>query len=367
MKIAMIGQKGAPATFGGVERHVEELSARLAGRGHEVTVYVRPSYTAARGWWRGVRLEPLPSVPTKHLDAITHSTLCTAAAALGRFDILHYHSVGPTLLAPVARLMGRRVVATVHGQDWLRAKWGLVARLALKMGAAVAAHAPHATIVVSRDLEACMARMGRKAIVIPNGAPPMTRRPIRALARLGLEAGKFVLWMGRFTPEKRVEDLIAAFRVLATEGKLALAGDTRPARAYVERLRRIAGDDGRVLFCGGLYGEEKEEALTNAAAAVVCSEIEGMPIAALEAMQAGLCVIGSDIAPLRELIEPGKTGLLAPARDVAALRRGIEWVLGHAAEARALGAAAQAMVQARYNWDVIAEQTEKVYEGVLRD
>ena len=361
----MLGLKGIPATFGGVERHVEELSAALVSRGHEVTVFVRPSYTPIRGRYRGVRLFALPSIPTKHLDAITHTTLCTVAGLFGPFDVIHFHSVGPALLSFVPRLLGRRVVATVHGMDWKRAKWGPAARLALRCGGIMAAHAPHRTIVVSRALERFLASFRRRVTWIPNGVPVIEPRPLRLLLRFGLEAGRYALWMGRFTPEKRCEDMIRAFAGVEGDVRLVLAGEPSPAAAYVQRLKLLARTDPRVIFPGGLYGEEKAEALSNAGVSLLSSELEGLPIAALEAVRCGLCLIATDIEPMGEIVRHGATGRLYPMGDVVALREEIEWAFRCPAEAAELGVRAQRSLGRTYDWAHIAEQTETVYEAAL--
>ena len=154
MRIAMIGQRGIPATFGGVEHHVEELGSRLAERGHQVTVYSRSNYTSERQTiYRGMRPRYLPTVSSKHLDAIVHSTLSTVDAMLADADIVHYHAVGPGLPAVLPRyLSGAKVVLTVHGLDAERAKWSRSAQLVLRFGQWMSARVPDATIVVSRDL-----------------------------------------------------------------------------------------------------------------------------------------------------------------------------------------------------------------------
>ena len=365
MKIAMLGHKGIPATFGGVERHVEELSAGLVARGHDVTAFVRPSYTKAMGPCRGARIRPMPSVPTKRLDAITHTGLCTAASLAGRFDIIHYHSVGPALLSFVPRFLGKRVVATVHAMDWKRAKWGPFARLALWCGGVMAAHAPHRTIVVSRTLERFLAAYPQRVVWIPNGVPDIPWRPLDRLRRFGLEPGGYVIWLGRFTPEKRCEDMIRAFRASNARGKLVLAGETFEGNAYVDRLRREAGGDPRIVFPGALYGAEKAEALSNAGASALASELEGLPIAALEAMRCGLCLLTSDIPPMREIVEHGVSGRFFPVGDVAALTREIEWAFGRPKEAAAMGRRGRKAMGRTYDWDRIAAKTEEVYEEAL--
>ena len=194
----MLGLKGIPATFGGVERHVEELSARLAGRGHEVTVYCRRNYTPRGSLHRGVRLRILPSISTKHLDAVSHSALAAADIAARPFDVVHFHSAGPALLSFVPRIASRRpcaVVATVHAMDWRRRKWGPLARWWLRRGAWAAVTFPHRTIVVSRQLEEYFAARGKRVVHIPNGVEAPCRAPLDELRRLGIEEERYVLWM----------------------------------------------------------------------------------------------------------------------------------------------------------------------------
>ena len=154
MRIAMIGQRGVPATFGGVEHHVEELGARLAARGHEIIVYTRSNYVAERcDAYRGMRVRQLPTVKQKHLDAIVHSAISTVSAIADHVDIVHYHAVGPGLPAFIPRYLSRaKVVLTVHGLDAEREKWGRGAKSALQLATWLSARVPDATIVVSRSL-----------------------------------------------------------------------------------------------------------------------------------------------------------------------------------------------------------------------
>ena len=171
MRVAFIGQKGVPATYGGVERHVEELAARLAARGHQACVYNRAHYNSSPpSRYRGVEVVTLPSVATKHLDAITHVAVCTAHALRHQADIVHYHAVGPALLSWVPGLRGVCALVTIHGRDWQRPKWGTAASLALHAGEWMAMHAPDETVVVSRSLAGELSsKYRRPARYIPNG------------------------------------------------------------------------------------------------------------------------------------------------------------------------------------------------------
>jgi glycosyltransferase involved in cell wall biosynthesis len=395
----MLGLKGIPATFGGVERHVEELSARLAGRGHEVTVYCRRNYTPSGPFdhaqgrpeqcrtggslHRGVRLRILPSLSTKHLDAVSHTALAAADIAARPFDVVHFHSAGPALLSFVPRIASRRpcaVVATVHAMDWRRRKWGPFARWWLRRGAWAAVTFPHRTIVVSRRMEGYFAGRGKRVLHIPNGVEAPCRAPLDELRRLGVEKDQYVLWMGRFVPEKRVEDLIAAFlrlggglvrqspeRSRMGEGgmKLLLAGEVNEADPYFQSLRSAAGGDPRIIFPGGLYGRAKAEALSNAALVALTSDLEGFPIALLEGMRYGRPVLASDIPENLEAVWPQVNGFTFRTGDPAALHERMAWILAHPAEAAAAGRRAERDSQ-QYDWDVIAGQVDSVYRAALK-
>lgn len=370
MKIAMVGIKGIPATYGGAERHVEELSACLAALGHEVTVYCRRHYTPGtacrQGAYRGVRLRILPSLNTKHLDAVSHTLLTLPGVLAGRYDVIHFHSVGPAVfsLIPRALAFGAVVVATVHGLDSRRSKWSAVARWCLRRGEWAAGAFPHRTVVVSRQLAEHYRAQGRQVVHIPNGVCAPEHRPIQELKKRGLDRGGFILWMGRFVPEKRVEDLIAAFRRLPHGVRLVLAGEVEPGDGYVQRLQALAAGDARILFPGGLYGRAKAEALSLAGAFVLPSELEGFPIALLEAMRYGLPVLASDIPENLEAVTPDVNGLAFRQGDADALGARLAWLLDHPESARALGHRAARDAEA-YDWERIARQTEAVYREAI--
>jgi len=242
---------------------------------------------------------------------------------------------------------------------------GRLARGALRLGSMVAIRAPHETIAVSRALQSHFRRPGRLPVWIPNGVRAPRARPLNRLRRFGVEAGKFVLWMGRFVPEKRCEDLIRAFLDTKADARLLLAGQIEEDNAYWRRLRKMAAQADRIVFAGGLYGEDKDEALCNAALLALPSEVEGLPVVILEALAAGLCVVASDIEPCRELIVHGRTGWLYPVRDTQALARVLEWALGNPDATAAVGGRGRQALGEDYDWRRIAERTERVYERAL--
>ena len=237
MKIAMIGQKGVPATYGGIERHVEELGSRLAALGHDVTVFTRPSYTdRTLVDCRGMRLKSLPTIATKHLDAIVHSLLSSFACWSGDYDVVHYHALGPCLASPIARLRGRKVVATIHGQDWRRGKWGPFASTVLRLAEWMALRVPHTTISVSESLARSYRKeTGREVTYVPNGIKIDRGDDVSVLDEFGLQDGAYVFFAGRLVPEKGAHYLLEAHRRVQTGLPLAIAGDSSNSDQICDR------------------------------------------------------------------------------------------------------------------------------------
>lgn len=376
LRIAMIGQKGIPARYGGVETHVENISVRLAERGHDVSVFCRsrfepghdsipPGYQLVDGKpvYRGVRLVYRPSVNTKHLDAATHAFLCAVESGLfHRFDIAHFHGIGPSAFVPVTRALGRRVVATVHALDWRQVKWKGIAKRILKDGESLAARRSHGVIAVSRILEAyLLERYGVRARYIPNGATLQRPRDTASLARHGLSAGGYVLSVGRIIPDRGLHFLIEAFTALDTPLKLVIVGSETPPTAYTERLQQLADD--RVIFTGDLFGDALEDLYAHCRLYVLPSEVEGLPITVCEAMAHGRPVLLSDIPENAEV--GGDAAAYFKSTDIRDLRESLQNLLNDEAALARLGALGLERVTATYNWDTITDQTEAFYREVV--
>lgn len=366
----MIGQRGVPATFGGVEHHVEQLGARLAARGHDVTVYCRTNYVTERNdEYRGMRLRNVPTVGTKHLDAIVHSTLSTALALGTTLDIVHYHALGPGLLAPLPRFLSKaKVVHTVHGLDYERSKWGGGARAVLKTAGWMSARVPDATIAVSRTLADHYARHYRHpAVYIPNGVNPPNPRPAdEIVSRFGLTPRSYLLYVGRLVPEKAPDVLLRAFRGVPGDVRLVLAGGSSFTDSYVRELERLCAADPRVVVAGFAYGKVLEELYSNALAFVLPSFLEGLPLVLLEAASYGIPVIASDIPSIAEVIGPSGPGrrLFEPG-DEAALATCIRGVLAGCQAERGGAAELACQVLDSYSWEPIASLTEELYLSLV--
>jgi len=362
MRIAMMGSKGVPASYGGVETHVRELARRLARRGHDVTVYSRTHCTPKLREYEGVRIVRLPAIRQKILEMASHTVLSLVCASCRSFDLIHFHSVDPTLFAPLVKWRAP-IVSTSHGQAYRRAKWGPLARWASRRAELVFMHVPDARIAVSRTLQRYYEqRYHRRVVYIPNGVDVHTTEERHdALDRNGLIPGGYMLFAGRLDPTKGCHLAIDGYLRSGIAQQLVVLGASTYTDAYATRLHAFRSR--RILFLGHLSGSAYWQVLQNARALVFPSEIEGLSLVLLEAMSQGLPVIYSDIPENEELA--GGIGFAFHAGDVRDLGSRIAYVAAHPEEARARGAQARARVRRDFGWEAITDRTEQVYREVL--
>jgi glycosyltransferase involved in cell wall biosynthesis len=370
MRIAYIGLKGLPGAFSGIETHVHELGTRLAKRGHHVVAYVRPQYTPRHirndG---GIRLLHLPTIASKHLDATVHSFLAALHTISRKYDIVHFHTIGPGFFAPLARLSGAKVVTTIHRADYLSDKWAWFARSCLRVAEQVSLYAPHATIVVAPYLQDHYRHQGRQVEYITNGVtlppPGIGSSRIRAI---GLTPDQYLLFLGRLTPEKRPDWAIRAFQQINDGAtRLVIAGGSSATDQYVRDLKALAEPAGdKIIFTGPVYDSLKDELLANTRAFVLPSALEGLPITVLEAMSHGRPCLVSDIPPHRGLIHQGENGFLYRAADFDHLCQELANIMRAAPfDLACIGKAAKREVAEKYDWKKVVDQVECLYKMVL--
>ncbi|MDD5043047.1 MAG: glycosyltransferase family 4 protein [Patescibacteria group bacterium] len=367
----MIGQKGIPAIYGGIEKHVEELSVRLAGFGVEVSVYCRPWYSnngESLKVFKGVNLVYLPSLKTKHLDAISHTFLATLHALYKKADIIHYHGVGPSLLAWLPRILSPRtkVITTFHCIDRKHQKWGWFAKLSLRLGEWAACRFAHKTIAVSKVLKQyCNEVYDCETIYIPNGVNVEPAREFgdNLIKQFGLERGNYIAMVSRLVKHKGAHYLIEAFRGLKTNLKLVIVGGSAFTDKYVGELKDLAGDNSDIIFTGFQSGETLKQLFSNALFIVHPSESEGLPISVLEAMSFGKVALTSDIPENLEAVE--NYGYTFSNKSVLDLREKIKILISNKKDLESLGAKARDFVGANYNWDKIARQVCDNYFSLM--
>lgn len=368
MRIAMIGVKGMPLASG-IEHVVEQVGSRLAKRGHEITAFVRPHFTPrSRSEHLGIRLVHLPSVRTKHLDAITHGFLSSLHTLRESYDVVHIHSIGLSVLSWIPRLAGHKVVVQSHGLDWQRAKWGPLAQAFLKTSDRSAVTWPDATIVVSQKLKAYYeARFRRKVHFIANGADECERLAPSAIRRIGLAGDDYALFAARLVPEKGCHVLLDAFEKVSRkpshgDRRLIIAGDATYQSPYAAELKRRASD--RVRFLGFVTGQPFQELMSNAYLYVQPSTIEGMSTALLNAMGYGNCVLVSDIEENLEVVQD--VGYTFRCGDAGDLAERLDYLFGRPSAVSSMRARAQAHVRAHYNWDRATDEYEDLYYSLLQ-
>lgn len=367
MRIYFIGQKGIPAKFGGIERHVEELATRLADIGHEVFVYTRPNYTPSNlEKYKGVNLICLPSLPTKHLDTITHTFRACIDVIKRDADIIHFHSIGPSSLIWLVKLFKRDagITATFHSRCYLHKKWGFFAKAYLKFGELMACKLPDKTITVSRSLAKYAGETYRvNSEYIPNGVPLCEKREPDEIKKWGLKEDNYILAVSRLIGHKGLHFLIEAYKNIKTDKKLVIVGDGVHSEGYVGRLHNLSKGNQNIIFTGSRTGKILEELYSNAYLFVQPSESEGLSIALLEAMAYENAALTSDIPENKEAA--GEEGLFFRSKDVMDLQRKLEWALENPLSLKSGGILNRERAAKFYDWNEIVKNTVKVYQDII--
>ena len=381
LRIAMIGHKRIPSREGGIEIVVEELAVRMAALGHRVDVYNRyghhvsgKKYDQEYGWkgrkyYKGVRVYIIPTFRTSSLNAIVYSFLATIRALFGRYDVLHYHAEGPCAMLWLPKLFRRKIVVTIHGLDWQRAKWGNFASFVIKFGEKMAAKYADEVIVLSENVQKYFAdTYSRQVTYIPNGISRPEKRDTQLIAeKYGLVKDGYLLFLGRIVPEKGLHYLIEAFAKIDTDMRLVIAGGNSQAVEYMERIHRMAAGDERIIMTDFVQGQMLEELYSNAYAFVLPSDVEGMALSLLEAMSYGNCCLVSDICENTEVVED--KALVFCKSDVKDLRNELQYILEHPEVVRSYAEQSADFVCGKYNWDQIVDETVRLYResGSRRD
>lgn len=369
LKIAMIGHKRIPSREGGVEIVVDELSTRLVKLGCRVDAYNRygkhtagKKFDQRRGrYYNGIRLITIPTPKSSSLNAIVYSFFSAVRALFGRYDVIHFHAEGPCIMLLIPKLFGIRIVATIHGLDWQRSKWGNFASRMLKLGEKIAARYADEVIVLSRNMqEYFYENYGRQTHYIPNGITrPQIRKAELIRERYGLKKDGYILFLARIVPEKGLHYLIEAFYRLKTDKKLVIAGGSSHSHAYMEQIREMAAKDERILMTDFVHGQCLEELYSNAYLFVLPSDVEGMALTLLEAMSFGDCCLVSDIKENTEVVE--EHAVTFRKGDVEDLKQKLSGLLDAPEQVEAIRRESQDFICSKYNWDDVVAETLKLY------
>lgn len=371
-KIAMIGHKRIPSREGGVEIVVDEISTRLTQRGYHVDAYNRSGYHVSgkqfdekRGKiYNGIRLITIPTFKSSSLNAIVYSFLATFRILFGGYGVVHYHAEGPCVMLGVPKLFGKRVIATIHGLDWQRAKWGNFATRVLKFGEKQAAKKADEVIVLSKNVqEYFREQYGRETIFIPNGIDRPVKRESREITeRFGLKGNDYILFLARLVPEKGAHYLIEAYKQLKTDKKLVIAGGGSHAAEYMQKIHRYVEENDNIIMTGFVQGGLLEELYSNAYLFVLPSDVEGMALSLLEAMSYGNCCLVSDIPENMEVVEDNAASFRKGS--IEDLKERLEYLLSDSETVEKYKASASQFICEKYNWEEVVDKTIQVYGNI---
>lgn len=371
LRIAMLGHKRIPSREGGIEVVVKELSSRMTRLGHRVTCYNRSGHHVSgeqfdekrQKEYEGIRLKYVPTLNHRGFAAMTSSAFGAMFAAFGRYDVVHFHAEGPCAMLWLPKLLGKRCIATVHGLDHQRAKWGRFARAYIMLGEKCAVRFADEIIVLSKENQKYFKEVyGRDTVFIPNGVNRPARQEADQIKKqFGLSRGSYILYLGRIVPEKGLLYLIRAFKEVKTDKKLVIAGGASDTDSFFRILEEEAADDDRIRFTGFVQGQTLKELYSNAYVYVLPSDLEGMPLSLLEAMSYGNCCVVSDIPECTEVVED--KAAVFPRGNIDRLKETLQKLCDDTELVKKYRRESADFICGKYNWDDVVEQTLRLYRG----
>ena len=368
MRVALLGTRGIPANYGGFETFAEQLSVRLARRGHQVTVYCRANnIQTSDSVYQGVRLEILPTISHKYLDTITHTFLSTLHVIFARprgrrHDVLLYCNGANAIFTLAPRLFGLPTVLNVDGLERRRKKWNAAARAWYRLSERLSTWFPNEIVTDAEVIQRYYAeRYSKESRFIAYGAETEKVRGREALDRFGLQPGEYFLYVSRMEPENNPLLVVRAFEKTRVNKKLVMVGDAPYAADYIREVKST--DDPRVLFTGAVYGRGYDELQSHCAAYIHATEVGGTHPALIEAMGRGAPVLFLDAPENAEVA--GDVGRLFP-KDPDALAQLIEQIDGLPTDEREdMGRRALEVARQRYDWERVVDRYEELLERTI--
>lgn len=376
LNIAMLGHKHMLSREGGIEIVVYNLATRLSSLGHKVVVYDRNTSNVADGSevdqrteYGGVKIVNVWTIERKGLAAMTSSLSAGLRAARSSADVVHIHAEGPAAVCGLVKFISRvhghkaRVIVTIHGLDWQRAKWGGFASRYIKFGERQAVRHADEIVVLSRGVqEYFQSTYGRRAVFIPNGVTRPEIRDAKLITeKWGLKRDSYVLFLGRIVPEKGLRYLVQAWKQVRSDKKLVIAGGSSDTQPFLTELQAMCKGLDSVIFTGFQQGRVLEELYSNAYIYTLPSDLEGMPLSLLEAMSYGNCCLVSDIAECTEVVED-KAAIFKHS-STEDLRDKLQMLLDEPERVEEYKNSAADFITSKYNWDDVVDRTLKLYRG----
>jgi glycosyltransferase involved in cell wall biosynthesis len=357
-RFALLGTRGIPASYGGFETFAEELSVRLAERGHEVYVYSRQRHRESV--YRRVRLRYLPTIRHKYFDTIAHTFLSTLHLLAHRVDAALYCNAANAVFTAMPRLAGMPVALNVDGLERQRKKWNRLARAWYLISERLATICPNVVVTdAERIKDYYRERYGRDSVFIPYGAPTGKTESDAIVRQLGFEPGRYFLYVSRMEPENNALLVRESFERVETDMKLALIGDAPYAAEYIRQVRDTR--DPRIVMPGAIYGDGYHELQSHSFAYIQATEVGGTHPALIEAMGRGALTLVLDTPENREVA--GDVGLAFTPDTLANRLR--EILMMSEDERDAYRRRAMARVRERYSWDAVTDAYERLLIGLI--
>ncbi|QIB70710.1 glycosyltransferase family 4 protein [Aminipila butyrica] len=371
----MLGHKRIPSREGGVEIVVEELATRMASLGYDVTCYNRKGHHIAgkefdtfsnSTVYKDIKLKSVFTIDKKGMAAMSSSVFAAINVAFSKYDVVHFHAEGPCAMLWLPKLFGKHCVATIHGLDHQRDKWGKLASAYIMMGEKCAAKYADEIIVLSKGVQQYFKETyERETKFIPNGVrPPVLREANLIKEMFGLEKDSYILFLGRIVPEKGIRYLLEAYKQTKTDKKLVIAGGASDTDTFMSELKRIATGDERIIFTDFVQGVILDELYSNAYLYTLPSNLEGMPLSLLEAMSYGNCCIVSDIPECIDVVE--NKAIVFKKANIEDLRDKLQQACDDKNMVKRYKTKNVDYICNKYNWGDVVDKTIKLYEEMVK-
>ena len=375
MKVAMIGHKVVPSRRGGIEKVLTSLCPLLVELGDEVTCYNRTSDkieneylgTVKDGAFKGVKIKNAFTLNVKGIAAMMASFTAAIAVSFKKYDVVHFHAEGPCAALWIPKLFGKKCVATVHGLDWQREKWGKgFASKYIKFGEkCLAKYADEVIVLSGAAYDYFKETYGRETVIIHNGIEKPEKKELNLIEKeFGLIKNEYIGIISRLTAEKGIHYLIDAYKKVKTDKKLVIVGDTSDTDDYVALLKEKAGDNPNIIFTGFQSGERLEELYSNAYIMALPSDLEGMSMSLLEALAYGNAVLCSDIPENTSVAED--KAVYFKKSDIDDLAEKLQTLCNDSEKVAELKNGVDEFILSRYNWKDIAVKTSNLYKNIAK-
>jgi len=359
MKIAIMGIRGIPANYGGFETFAENLSTRLAEKGHEVTVYGRTNIIDYKQkYYKGVEIVLLPTISHKYFDTVAHTFLCVFHALARKYDVVLICNSANAVFSFIPRLTGKKVAINVDGLEWQRDKWNVAGKLFYRVSEFLSTILSDQVVTDSIFIRKYYQQRFKKfSTFIPYGAPTEKVVTTEVLEKFNVQPNRYILYVSRMEPENNAHIVVKAFEHVKTDMNLVMVGDAPYSSEYIQKLKSTR--DPRIIFTGYVFGKGYREFQSHAYLYVQATEVGGTHPALLEGMGFGNCVLANDVPEHREVIRD--SGPYFRTSDWQDLRDKMQYLVDNPAVVESYRSKAVARIKQAYTWDRIAENYEKLF------